>query len=231
MVAHPDRVRISAALNCARTHQRGKHPFRMTRGPPRSAIGTRIYSPVMRAFAAGGLVVLVLLLGATASAQSARVACPLRPGSPSGGDVQWAFSDSARPINNAVGSSYVHGRGTWTSGRATGTACTTDSLRTGGGVRDLVLAVSGRSTLTGRVTQGGLLGVRLVLPIKVRASDDRRCAKGASGTITLFASYYSVHRDTLQIHFGSRCAGHSLSYRGSAVHVLIARHGAQVNTP
>ncbi len=186
----------------------------------------------MRAFTAWGMgVVVSLLLGATASAKPTHVACPLRPGLPSGGDVQWAFSDSARPVGNAIASSYVHGRGNWTSGRAAGSACTTDSLRKGGGVRDLVLAVSGRSKLTGRVSQGGLLGVRLVLPISVRASDDPRCVKGASGTITLFASYYSVHRDTVQIHFGSRCADHNLSYRGSGVHVYIARHGRQVNTP
>ncbi|MEA2146539.1 MAG: hypothetical protein QOG59_2126 [Solirubrobacteraceae bacterium] len=178
----------------------------------------------------GALVALLLVVSA-ASAKSTQVVCPLAPGSPSGGDVQWAFSDSGRPAGNAVKSSYVHGRGSWTSGRATGTACTTDSPTKGGGVRDLVLAVSGRSKLTGRVTQGGLLGVRLVLGVKVRASDAKHCAKGATGTITLFASYYSVHRDTMQIHFSSRCTGHNLSYRGSSLHVYIARHGAQVNTP
>jgi len=70
-----------------------------------------------------------------------------------------------------------------------------------------------------------------VLPVKVRASDDMTCGTGAIGTITLFASYYSVHRDTVQIHFSGRCTGHNLSYSGSALHVYIARHGAQVNTP
>lgn len=180
-------------------------------------------------WALGALVALLLVV--SAAAQAGQVLCPLRPGSPSGGDVQWAFSDSGRPAGNAVDSSYVHGRGSWTSGRATGTACSTDSPAIGGGVRNLVLAVSGRSKLTGRVTQAGLLGVRIVLPVKVRTTDDRLCAKGATGTITLFASYYSVHRDTMRIHFGSRCTGHSLSYGGSALHVYVARRGAQVNTP
>ena len=169
----------------------------------------------MRGFAAWGLGALVaLLLAVPAGAKSGNVACPLQPGAPSGGDVQWAFSDSGRPVGNAVKA-----------------ACTTDSLTKGGGVRDLVLAVSGKSKLTGRVIQGGLLGVRLVLPVKVRATDDRACTKGVTGTITLFASYYSVHRDTMQIHFDSRCTGHNRSYSGSALHVYIARHGAQVNTP
>ena len=186
----------------------------------------------MTGFAAWGVSALVaLLLAVPASTKSGHVACPVQPGAPSGGDVQWAFSDSGRPVGNAVKASYVHGRGSWTSGRVTGTACTTDSLTKGKVVRDLVLAVSGKSKLTGRVTQGGLLGVQLALPMKVRASDDQDCAKGATGTITLFASYYSVHRDTMQIHFNSRCGGHNRSYSGSALHVYIARHGVQVNTP
>jgi hypothetical protein len=186
----------------------------------------------MRGFAAWGLGALAALLVAVpAGAKSGNVACPLQPGAPSGGDVQWAFSDTGRPVGNAVKASYVHGRGNWTSDRATGTACTTDSLTKGGGVRDLVLAVSGKSKLTGRVTQGGLLGVRLVVPVKVRATDDKACAKRATGTITLFASYYSVHRDTVQIHLNSRCTAHNRSYSGSSVHVYIARDGAQVNTP
>ncbi len=145
--------------------------------------------------------------------------------------MQWAFSDSGRPAGNTIKSSYVHGRGSWTNGRATGTACTMDSTAQTASVRDLVLTVSGKSKLTGRVTENHLPGVRVILGVKVRASDDQSCPQGSTGTITLFASYYSVHRDTMQVHFGSRCAGHNLSYSGSSLHVYIARHGAQVNTP
>ena len=72
------------------------------------------------------LVALVLVVPA-ATARSGQVVCPLKPGLPTGGDVQWAFSDSARPTGNTVKSSYVHGRGSWTGGRAVGTVCTTDS--------------------------------------------------------------------------------------------------------
>jgi hypothetical protein len=115
-----------------------------------------------RGLAAWGLgTLVVLLLAVPAGARSGNVACPLAPGAPSGGDVQWAFSDSGRPVGDEVTTSYVHGRGSWTSARATGTACTTDALRKGSGVRHLVLTVSGKSKLTGRVTQGGLLGPSL----------------------------------------------------------------------
>jgi hypothetical protein len=187
----------------------------------------------MRGFALWGLTALVALSLAVsgASAEPGQVACPIAPGAPSGGDVQWAFSDSGRPAGNAIKSSYVHGRGSWTNGRATGTVCSTDSPTKVGVVRQLVLAVGGQSKLTGRVTENGLLGVSIVVPVKVRASDDMTCATGATGAITLFASYYSVHRDTMHIHFSARCAGHNLSYSGPALHVYIARDGAQVNTP
>jgi hypothetical protein len=187
----------------------------------------------MRGLAVCVLIALVALSLAVSAATAAtgQVVCPVAPGTPSGGDVQWAFSDSGRPAGNAIKSSYVHGRGHWTNGRATGTVCTTDSSTKTGVTRDLVLTVGGQSKLTGRVTEDGLLGVRIVLPVKVRASDDMTCATGATGTITLFASYYSVHRDTLQIHFSARCIGHNLSYSGPSLHAYIARHGAQVNTP
>jgi hypothetical protein len=187
----------------------------------------------MRGFAVCGLAALVVLSFAVsgAIAASGQVVCPLAPGAPSGGDVQWAFSDSGRPAGNVIKSSYVHGRGSWTNGRPTGTVCATDSPTKTGVVRDLVLAAGGQSKLTGRVMENGRLGVRIVLPVKVRASDDMTCTTGTTGTITLFASYYSVHRDTMRIQFGARCAGHNLTYSSPGLHVYIARHGAQVNAP
>ena len=177
---------------------------------------------------------ILAMLGVVVSVAVAKppaVICPIQDGTPTGGDVQWAFTDSGRPDGRAIKSSYVHGQGNWTSGRAHGTGCTTDTPRKAG-ARNLVLGVSGPSKLTGRVKQGGLLGVRIVLPIKVRASDDKTCKRNATGTITLFASYYAApHVDTMRVRFGPNCASHDLSYSGSTLHVYIARDGAQVNTP
>jgi hypothetical protein len=175
--------------------------------------------------------IALVIAASGASASSGKVVCPIKPSPspPTTGDVQWTFTDSGRPHDPAVSLSYVHGRGTWTSGRSTGTGCTSD--RRHGVVRNLVLSLTGKSKVSGRVTQGGLLGVRLLLPVKVLASDDKSCTKGATGTITLFASYYSVHQDTMQMHFSSHCTGHNLKYSGSLLHVYISRHGAQVNTP
>ncbi len=177
------------------------------------------------------LILLALIAaGATAKTQGG-AACPLKPGSPSGGDVQWAFTESGAPqgAHHGIKSSYTHGRGSWTKGRAIGRACSQDTL-TKGSPRDLVLSVSGKAKLSPKVTEHGHLGVRLTIGVRVSASDDLACAVGNRGTITMFASYFSIHRDSLKLHFAAGCTGHNLSYAGSALHVYIARHGAQVNT-
>jgi len=187
----------------------------------------------MRRFAFWGVCALVglVLSVSAATAQSGPVVCPLKPNVlPTGGYVQWAFTDSDPPTGNAIKSSYVHGLGNWTNGRAAGTGCTMDALTTNGVVRNLILTIKGKSQLSPHVTVGGLLGVRIVLPVAVRASDDALCAVGTTGTITMFASYYSIHRDTMQIRFKAGCAKHSFSYSGSKLHVYIAHNGAQVNS-
>jgi hypothetical protein len=171
---------------------------------------------------------IVLAPGAEASPGS-HVSCPLKAGSPSGGDVQWAFTESGPPIgkHDGIRSSYTHGRGNWTAGHATGKACSQDSVSKGR-ARNLVLSVAGKAKLSPRVTELGLPGVRLVLPVRVSASDDSACPSKTRGTITLFASYYAIHRDSLQLHFAAGCTRHNLTYHGSQLHVLIARHGGQV---
>ncbi len=179
-----------------------------------------------------------LLLGALAAcvmsasaASAAGAKCPLGTGTPSGGDVQWAFSETGPPNGSHpdISSAYTHGRGTWTAGRAIGELCSQDVLSAGRS-RNLVVAVSGSAALTPHVTEFGLLGVRLVLRVRVSASDDPSCRSGARGTVTLFASYYSTHQDSLTIHFARSCADHDHTFSGPRLHVLISRNGAQVNT-
>jgi hypothetical protein len=93
-----------------------------------------------------------------------------------------------------------------------------------------VLAVAGASTLSPRITKLGYLGVGLVIGVRVSATDDAACAKGTKGTVTMFASYYSVHRDLIVLRFGAACADHDHSFTGTAVHLEISRSGAQVNS-
>ena len=164
--------------------------------------------------------------GATTTA----VRCPASVAN-SAGPVQWLFSELGAPSSTSttVNWSWTRGGGSWASGRASGTICSTDK---GGGLatRNLVLRVSGTSTLSPMITKLGLLGVGIVLPVSVSASDDARCPRGTSGSVTLFASYYSVHRDSIVMHFAPACASHDHSFGGTIVHVEIARNGHQVNS-
>jgi hypothetical protein len=167
-----------------------------------------------------------------APAATAKVKCPIKASGASS-PVEWAFTESSPPsgAHKGIASSYTHGKGRWQGGKATGAVCHEDSLSGGKGSRNLVLAMSGPSKLSPRVTRLGLLGVELALKVKVSASDDSACPVGTKGTVTLFASYFAIHRDSLTLSFGGGCADHSHRYGGSSLHVLITRKGAQVNSP
>lgn len=182
-----------------------------------------------------GLTAVAALVGAAALAQStgattASLKCPASASS-SAGPVQWLFSELGAPTPSSatVNWSWTRGRGSWSSGAASGAICTEDK---GGGLptRNLVLRVSGSSTLSPKITKLGLPGVGIVLPVTVSATDDAACPRGTPGSVTLFASYYSVHRDSIVMHFASACSSHDHSFTGTIVHVEIARNGHQVNT-
>ena len=134
---------------------------------------------------------------------------------------------SPAPPHPALVSSYAHGRGGWGGGHGSGTICLQLSLP--GGVADtLVLAVSGTAAVSPGITRLGLPGVGLLLHTSVSASSDPSCAVGARGTASLFASYHEVHDDLVQLHGG--CSGYHYTFKGGALHVLIARDGHQVDS-
>jgi len=179
--------------------------------------------------AAGGAAAFVLAGSLGAAPALATVSCPAS--SDTGGTVQWAFSviGAPTPATPPGYRSWTRGEGNWTAGTATGAVCVNDS---GGGraARALVLAPAGRSTISPHTTELGLLGVGLVIPVRVAASNDADCPKGSTGRVALFASYYSVHKDSITTHFAAGCTGHNHTFTGSGVRVLIAHDGAQVNT-
>ena len=173
---------------------------------------------------------LATLAPVPTGAAAASAKCPAAAAA-SAGPVQWVFSElgAPSPVSPTVNWSWTHGSGGWSSSRASGMICSQDR---GGGLatRNLVLKVSGASTLSPRITKLGLLGVGIVLPVTVSATDDPSCPRGTKGSVTLFASYFAVHRDSIVMHFGSPCASHDHRFISSTVHVLIARNGHQVNT-
>jgi hypothetical protein len=178
----------------------------------------------------------IVAISGTATAQAsagaaAKVKCPIKA-SASSTPVEWAFTESGAPsgAHRGIASSYTHGRGSWQGGKASGTICHADQLTGGRGSRELVLAMAGAATLSPHVTRLGLLGVELALKVKVAASDDPACSVGSAGTVTLFASYFSVHHDSARLRFAGGCSAHSHLFTGPGLHVLISRKGAQVNS-
>lgn len=177
------------------------------------------------------LAVAGILAASGSAGAAAKVKCPIRA-SASSSPVEWAFTESAAPsgAHKGIASSYTHGRGLWRNGKAGGTVCHADQLSASKGSQNLVLGMAGTSKLLPRVNRKGLLGVELTLKVKVSASDDSACPVGTIGTVTLFASYFETHRDTLALSFIGGCADHDHRYSSGSLHVLITRKGAQVNS-
>lgn len=165
----------------------------------------------------------------TASADPAT--CPIKASSVIPSGDSWAFTEAGPPSTPHPGitSSYSHGRGTWTHGRGAGIICHEDSAP-GRSSRNLVLTVTGSSQISPRITRLGRLGVGLTLHVTVSASDDQTCLSGTRGTVTLFASYYQEHHDSVQLHFAGGCTTYDYTYVGSHLSVLIAENGHQVNS-
>jgi hypothetical protein len=185
----------------------------------------------MRALGAAAIAAATLA-GASAAAGGAAAApvrCPPFASTTPPGAVQWIFSELGAPQapSGRTTRSWTRGQGSWSAGRATGAICADD---TGGGHRDAVLAPAGAAALSPQIKRLGLLGVGIAIGVRVSASDDPACAVGTRGTVTLFASYYSVHRDTIALHFGAGCADHDHRFAGQIVHVEIDRGGKQVNS-
>jgi hypothetical protein len=189
--------------------------------------------PLRWAGVLGMTIVLGLCGGAPASGVAASAdpaACPLKASSLAPTGEAWAFTQTGAPSSAHPGitSSYTHGRGTWSNGHGAGTICNEDSVSAAPS-HNLVLAVAGAAHISPRITHLGHLGVGLVLHVTVSASDDQTCAAGTRGTVTLFASYYQQHRDSVQLRFSGGCDAYDYTYTGSQLHVLIADDGRQVN--
>ncbi len=165
---------------------------------------------------------------AAAPADSAR--CPLRSSSTIPPGEAWAFRETGAPStpHPGIASSYIHGRGDWGGGLGSGTICQEETL-SGGPSRNIVLTVAGPSRISPRVTRLDHLGVGLALDVSVAASDDPTCSLGTRGMVSIFASYYEGHHDSVQLHFGGGCAAYDATFLGSQLYAVIANNGHQVN--
>ena len=175
------------------------------------------------------IAVLAAVCGATALGASSAAADSLGP-------VQWAFTGQGAPSTSKAGVtlSWFRGNGTWNGGAAHGTIYADDS---GGGnpKSRISLKVSGASVLSPGITRYGYKGVAIMLAVTVTKTDDATCTKGATGTISLFASYYGTHYDRMAAHFAAACSDHNMTFVNPPslakplLRLEIQRNGAQVN--
>lgn len=174
-----------------------------------AALGTRIAAAAV--FAAA--VAAVFATAGAASVPPAYCSLPSGPANPS-----WAFHAGA-PILAGSGT-YAHGHGTLSAQHVTGQICQVD--RTAGSPdRQVILSVHGAATPQHAVTVHGVLGNRIVLPVRVSNSTDPRCRVGTKGNVTVFSSYNGVHRDSLDFAFPRACRDHDHHYSGPHVVALV----------
>jgi hypothetical protein len=53
--------------------------------------------------------------------------------------------------------------------------------------------------------------------VRVTRTSDANCPVGTRGTLTVFASYNNVHRDSVELSFPAACKGHRHRYSGPSV--------------
>ncbi len=187
-------------------------------------------SRIAAALLATGMCALAGMAPATGAASADPAHCPLQStASVPPGDA-WAFHDTALPASPHAGvaSSYIHGRGSWAGGRGSGTICQQHGAASGP-AHNIVLSAEGSASVSPRVMRLGHLGVTVSLHAKVAASDDPACVPATAVAVTIFASYYEGHYDSLQLHFSGSCSAYDATFSGPALYALIAADGRQVN--
>jgi hypothetical protein len=63
----------------------------------------------------------------------------------------------------------------------------------------------------------GVPGNILKTHVRVKRTTDRSCPAGTIGTLTVFASYNGVHKDSVQLSFPAACRSHRDRYTGRSV--------------
>jgi len=63
----------------------------------------------------------------------------------------------------------------------------------------------------------GYPGNVMKITVRVKSSNDPRCAAGTVGHVTLFASYNGVRSDSVQFFFPAACSDHRHLYHGTEV--------------
>jgi hypothetical protein len=140
----------------------------------------------------------------------------LRPDPDRWGIPPWGFRTGA-PITGASGS-YARGHGdiNLAANTVSGILCQANRWRG----RDSLIIMTVKRHLgyhSHYANMWGYPGNIMKITVRVKSSDDSRCAVGTIGHVTLFASYNGVRSDSVQFFFPKACSDHRHLYHGSQV--------------
>ena len=129
----------------------------------------------------------------------------------------WGFH-AGHPITGATGTyARGHGYANLSARTAKGNICQVNRARHKPD-REIILTVGPRFIYSSHyAVKWGVPGNIIQLNVRVRHSTDPKCRVGTPGTVTIFASYNGVHRDSVQFSFPAACARHRRLYTGRDV--------------
>jgi hypothetical protein len=106
-----------------------------------------------------------------------------------------------------------HAKVNLSTGAVTGIMCQVDSDHTG------VLLSIGKRIIhaSHHAVMFGVPGNILTTNVHVTKTTDPACTRGTKGTLTVFASYNNIVKDSVQLSFPAACKSHSVRYKGKAV--------------
>lgn len=135
------------------------------------------------------------------------------------GNPQWGFH-TGPPVTGKNGTySRAIGDVTLSSGKISGTIC---QVNVAGGVQKLIVLKPTR--VVSHTHYGkpfGVLGNLMSVQVKVKSSTDKDCKAGATGTMTVNATYNGVKSASVQFKFPSSCRGHNQTYHSPQVDALV----------
>jgi hypothetical protein len=163
------------------------------------------------------LVALLMMLAALGTAGRATAYSPGCGGIPIvGGIPPWGFH-TGPPIGQAGSFARGHGQIDLEANAVSGIMCQEDRFRNRP-TRAITMTVERHLEYHSHyAVMWGFPGNIMKIKVRVRASNDPKCATGTVGRATLFASYNNVRSDSVQFFFPSQCRDHDHLYHGTQV--------------
>ena len=128
----------------------------------------------------------------------------------------WGFH-TGPPIGEAGSFARGHGNINLEASTVSGILCQEDRVRNRP-TRAITMMVEHHLVYHSHIAvMWGFLGNIMKIRVRVRATNDPKCALGTVGRATLFASYNGVRSDSVQFFFPPACRDHNHLYHGALV--------------